>query len=301
VKPFADALFAMKVGELAGPVKTQFGYHIIRLDEIQAGKAKSFEEARADLEGQLRRDRATDRFGEIQEQLQSKLQEPGADLNALAQEYGLQPQDVAAFDKGAGAAPLGPAPQLQELLFGEPPLAVGRIGGPLLLADDRLVIVKVLEHHAPQPKPLAAVRDGIVAALSKDQETAAALKAAQGAREQLQGGTSFDAVAAQLKLSAEPAHFIGRADTAVPPQIREAAFALPKPAGKPEYLAVKLNQGGAAVVAVSAVRTAGAQDAQARREREVQESQHLGEAAARTYIEQVRRTAEVRVNPKAFE
>jgi peptidyl-prolyl cis-trans isomerase D len=301
VKPFADALFAMKVGEIAGPVKTQFGYHIIRLDETQAGKSKSFEEARPDLEAQLRRDKATDRFGEIQEQLQSKLQEPGADLNALAQEYGLQVQDVAAFEKGAGAAPLGPAPPLQELLFGEPPLAVGRIGGPLLVGDDRLVIVKVLEHHAPEPKPLAAVRDAIVAALSKEQETAAALKAAQSAREQLAGGASFDAVAAQLKLSAEPAHFIGRTDTAVPPQIREAAFALPKPAGKPEYLAVKLNQGGAAVVAVSAVRSAGPKDAQARRDRAVQESQHLGEAAARSYIEQVRRTAEVRVNPKAFE
>ncbi len=81
VAPFADALFSMKVGEIRGPVKTQFGYHIIRLDEVQAGKGKTFEEARADLEAQLRRDRATDRFGEIQEQLQSKLAEPGADLD----------------------------------------------------------------------------------------------------------------------------------------------------------------------------------------------------------------------------
>src|SRR2546430_2901603 len=53
----------------------------IRLDEIQPGKSKSFEEARADLEAQLRRDRATDRFGEVQEQLQAKMAEPGADLD----------------------------------------------------------------------------------------------------------------------------------------------------------------------------------------------------------------------------
>ena len=72
VAPFADALFGMQVGEVKGPVKTQYGYHIIRLDEVQAAKGKSFEEARADLEAQLRRDRATDRFGEIQEQLQTK-------------------------------------------------------------------------------------------------------------------------------------------------------------------------------------------------------------------------------------
>jgi len=45
VKPFADALFGMTAGEIAGPVKTQYGYHIIRLEEIQRGKSKSFEEA----------------------------------------------------------------------------------------------------------------------------------------------------------------------------------------------------------------------------------------------------------------
>ena len=85
-------------------MKTQFGYHIIRLDEIQAGKGKSFEEARSELEAQLRRDRATDRFGEIQEQLQSKLAEPGADLDALAQQYKLQPGDVPSFAQGRGRA-----------------------------------------------------------------------------------------------------------------------------------------------------------------------------------------------------
>src|SRR5437764_770269 len=84
VAPFAEALYGMRVGEIKGPVKTQFGYHIIRLDEIQPGKSKSFEEARSDLEAQLRRDRATDRFGEVQEQLQSRVAEPGADLGSLA-------------------------------------------------------------------------------------------------------------------------------------------------------------------------------------------------------------------------
>ena len=117
VAPFADALFGMAAGEVKGPVKTQYGYHIIRLDEIQAGKGKSFEEARADLEAQLRRDRATDRFGEIQEQLQTKVAEPGADLSVLAQEYHLTHGDLAEFQKGAGGAPLGPAPQLHRTPF----------------------------------------------------------------------------------------------------------------------------------------------------------------------------------------
>jgi peptidyl-prolyl cis-trans isomerase D len=301
VKPFADALFGMKVGEIAGPIKTQFGYHIIRLDEIQPGKAKSFEVARNDLEAQLRRDRATDRFGDIQEQLQGKLSEPGADLTALAEQYHLQQGDVASYEKGAGAPPLGPAPQLQELLFGDPPLATGRLGGPVLLGDDRLVIVKVLEHRKPAAKPLADVRDGIVAAIVREQETAAALKAADGAREKLASGASFDTIAKELDVSADAAHFIGRSDPSVPAQVRDAAFAAPRPAGKPEVRTVPLTDGGAAIVAVTAVRTAAVHDAKARSERGLDEAQRLGMADVQAYVENVRRSAEVRKNPKAFE
>src|SRR5205807_2267772 len=103
----------------------------------QAGKSKSYEEARSDLEAQLKRDRATDRFGEIQERLQTKASEPGADLKALAQEFSLQAGDMPTFVKGAGAPPLGLAPPLQELIFADPPLAVGRLGGPVLPGDAR--------------------------------------------------------------------------------------------------------------------------------------------------------------------
>jgi peptidyl-prolyl cis-trans isomerase D len=302
VKPFADTLFSMAAGEVKGPVKTQFGYHIIKLDEIQAGKSKSFEEARGELEAQLRRDRASDRFGEIQEQLQAKAAEPGADLNALAQEYKLQAGDLPAFLKGTGAAPLGPAPALQELVFGEPPLANARLGGPVLLGDDRLALVRVLERHKPQAKPLAEVRDGIVTALGTERGTQAALKAAQAAREKLIAGTSFDAVAQELKLAADPAHYIGRRDPSVPAPVRDAVFAAPKPvAGHPEYLALSQSDGGAAVVAVTAVRTAAARDAAAQAARAAQEAERVGSEDASAYLSELRRTADVRKNPKAFE
>ena len=302
VAPFADALFGMKVGEIKGPVKTQFGYHILRLDEVQAGKSKSFEEARAELEARLRRDRATDRFGEIQEQLQSRVAEPGADLGALAQEYGLQSGDIASFLKGQGAPPLGAAPALQEPVFGDSALPIARLGGPMLLGDDRLLIVKVLERHKAEPKPLAAeVRASIVAMISRERGTQAALNAAQSARAELEGGKPFDSLAQELKLSADPAHFVGRRDPSIPAQIREAVFAAPTPGAKPVCLALALGDGGTAVVAVSRVRLAPAADAKAQGARAQQESERQGAEDASAYVEELRRTADVRKNPKAFE
>ena len=302
VAPFTDALFSMQPGEIRGPVKTQFGYHIIRLEEIQPGKGKSFDEARAQIDTELKRNRATDRFGEIQEQLQTKLSQSDADLNAIAQEFKLQTGDIAQYLKGAGAAPLGAAPPLQELLFGDAPLAAGHLGGPILLGDNALVVVKVLEHRKPAPKPLAEVRAEIVSAIGKERGTQAALKAAEAARARLEAGTSFDAVVQSLGLTAAPAHFVGRNDPSVPAAIRAAAFAAPRPAKAAVYRALAMTDGGAAVVAVTAVRTgAEAADPQQQADRMQQEAGREGVGDVLAYVGEVRRTADVRKNPKAFE
>ncbi|HXY97990.1 MAG TPA: peptidyl-prolyl cis-trans isomerase [Steroidobacteraceae bacterium] len=302
VAPFADALFGMQPGEIRGPVKTQFGYHIIRLEEIQAGKGKSFDDARPQLEAELKRNHATDRFGEIQEQLQTKLSEPSVDLNAVAQEFKLETGDIAEYVKGAGAAPLGAPPPLQELLFGEPPLAAGHLGGPVLLGDNALVVVKVLEHRKPAPKPLAEVRADIVSALARERGTQAALKAAEAAQARLTAGTSFDAVVQSLGVTAEGPHFVGRNDPSVPAPIRAAAFAAPRPARAAVYRALTMADGGAAVIAVTAVRTgAEAADPQSQADRMLQEAGREGVGDVMAYVGEVRRTADVKKNPKAFD
>jgi peptidyl-prolyl cis-trans isomerase D len=309
VGPFADALFGMSAGELRGPVKTQFGYHIIRLDEIQAGKTKTLDSVRAEIEAELKRNAAADKFGEIQEQVQLRLEQAGNDLNALAKEFNLASGEVPQFLRGAGGAPLGTAQPIQDIVFGDSPLQPGRVGGPVLVGEDRLVLVKVTEHNKPQPKPVAEVRDGIVAAIKKDRGSEAALKAAQEAQAKLQAGTSFDDVARQLGTSSEPARFVARTDPALPAQLRELVFNSPKPTGKPVYRAVALQTGGAAVVALTSLRTntpdadkdkladqLKQQSAQAK-----QDAARHGQADAAAYIDEMRRTADVRKNPKAFE
>jgi peptidyl-prolyl cis-trans isomerase D len=306
VPAFSDALFSMKVGEIHPPVKTQYGYHIIRLDEIQPGKTKTFEEARPELEAEVRRNKATDRFGEIQEQLQSRLEQSsgaGPDFDALAKEFKLQTGDVPKFLRGVGGAPLGAAPQLQDLVFGDSAVPTGHVGGPVLLGDDRLVLIKVLDRKKPEPKPLAEVRETIVAALKKQNGTEAAEKAAEDAKKKLEAGTSFDDVAKQLGVTAEPARFVGRTDPAVPAQIRTLVFDVPKPTpDKPVFRSLKLDTGGAAVVEVTKLRTeatdADKQQEAARTKQEI-DRQAMNDAMA--YLEDVRRTADVRKNPKAFE
>jgi peptidyl-prolyl cis-trans isomerase D len=303
VAPFADALFGMQTGQTSDPVKTQYGYHIIRLDEIRPAHVRSFDEVRSELETEYRRDQASELFGDRQEQLQQKLESGASDLEAVAKQFDLQSGEIADFTRTQGAAPLGGTPALLSAVFSDDALAGNKVEGPVALADDHLIIFKVLGHRAPAPQPLASVRDEVIAAIRKSESTLAAKTAADDAVKQLDQGKTFDDVAKALGLTAAPAAFVGRNDPQVPAQVRETAFGAPAPKdNKPVDRAVALDDGGAAVFAVSAIKagTAGSNpqnDAQLL-------SQYLRrdrEGSMNAYVLELQRRATVKRSPSIFQ
>jgi peptidyl-prolyl cis-trans isomerase D len=302
VAPFADALFGIKsVGDIVGPVKTQYGYHIIKLDGIQPGRTKTLAEARPQLEAQLKQSAATNRFGDIEDSLQNRLQDPGVSLASVAKEFNLTLGEVPQFLQGTGGAPLGQAKPLQSMVFGSNAIAADTLGGPVILDNDKMAIFEIAARHPPHVKPLAEVRDSIIAALQKQRETDAALAAANAARSQLSSGTSFDQVAKSLKVTVEPAKFVGRGDPSVPAEILAVAFDSAKPVHGPVYQAVTLHDGGAALVAVTHIRSGAQTNKYLEQALQQQQIQSEGDAAARGYVAQLRATAKVSKNPDAFQ
>jgi peptidyl-prolyl cis-trans isomerase D len=303
VQAFADQLFTMKAGEISEPVKTQFGYHLIRLEEIQPQRARTLADARAQIEGDYRRERAGDQFGDRQERLQQKLESTsGADLAAIAREFGMTVGEVPEYTRGGGGA-LGVSADLSSLVFSDTVLKDQRIGGPIALADDRMVIVKVLEHRLPKPKPLAQVRAEVDAAVRQEEGTRAARAAAEVAVKKLTAGAAFEAVAKELKVTATAPAFMGRGDPQPPAQIREAAFAAAGAGqGKPVYEAIAMDQGGAAILAVLSVKP-GAAGANAANDQQLMASfnQRHREADLAAYLAELQRHARVRRNPAVFD
>jgi len=298
----ANVVFGMNVNDVGGPVKTQFGYHILRLDGIQAGKVKTLEEARAEIEPQLKHDRAIDRFGDAQEQIQQKMEQSTPSLDSLAKSFDMQTGEVPQFVRGAGGGALGNSPELQQAVFSDAALTEHRVGGPVLLGEDRLVVVQALEHHTPTAKPLAEVKDAIVSALRRERGTHAADAAAQAAVAKLRSGTSFEDVLRELKVSADPARFVGRTDPSIPAQIRTAAFLSAKPAkDHPVYRALTLNSGSAILAVLDVKSQPEAQKPDELATLRIQAADQHGAADAQTYIDEMRRTAKVVKNPQAFE
>jgi len=303
VAPFSDALFKLQPGQISDPVKTQFGYHIIRLDEVRAAHMRSLEDSHAEIEAAYRHDQATELFGDRQEQLQQKIENgQGTNLAALAMEFGLQVGDVPQFTR-SGGAPLDGKPELVAAVFDPDVLAGKRVGGPVALSDDRLVIVRVLEHRAPAAQPLASVHAEIIAAIRKGEGTKAARAAADAAVKRLESGESADTVLKSLGVPAGPAAFVARNDPQLPAQLRQAAFSVPQPvAGKPVYRALSLDNGGAALLIVSAVKP-GIAGSNATSDQQLLEQYQKRdrEAELAAYEAALARAANVKRNPKVFE
>jgi peptidyl-prolyl cis-trans isomerase D len=303
VASFADALFGMQPGQISDPVKTQYGYHIIRLDEIRPAHVRSFAEARPQIESEYRRDQAGEIFGDREEQLQQKL-ESGAsgDLDALARQFGLQTGEIKDFTRSSGGAPLGSKQDLIRAVFNDDVVSSGKIAGPVALAEDHLVVFKVLEHHAPAPLPLASVRDDVIGAIRKSESTSAAKTAADDAVKRLEAGATFDEVAKNLGVTAAPTAYIGRSDPQLPAQVRQAAFAAPRPKDKPVYVAVALDNGGAAVLAITAVK-AGTGGANPQNDEQLisQYMRRDREGDMHAYLLELQRRATVKRNPSMFE
>jgi peptidyl-prolyl cis-trans isomerase D len=300
VGPFADAAFSMKVDEIRGPVKTQFGYHILKLAGIQPATVKTYDQAKADLETEYRRNEAERLFNTAQDQLADAALQNATDIDVVAGKAGLTVQDAASFSRADGGGALGNVPAVIEAAF-SPDVLDGHLSPLIEVEKGRGVVLRASDHKLPQQKPLEAVRTDVVAAWKKQRGVELAAAAAADAAKRLNAGESWDAVVKSLGVTAQAAKFISRSDQDVPMEVRTTAFNSPKPAQKPLYENVALGNGDAAVLAFSAVRedpsTVAASDADMRR----QFAARIASGEAQSYAAAARVDAKVVLNPKAID
>jgi peptidyl-prolyl cis-trans isomerase D len=300
VGPFAEAAFSMKEGEIRGPIKTQFGYHLLKLDGIRAPSVKTFEESRAELEPEYKRNEAEKLFNNAQDQLADAALQSTSDIDVVARKAGLTVQDIPNYSRSSGGGALGDVRAVTEAAFSQDVLD-GHLSSTIEVEKGRGVVLHSADHKLPQQKPLETVRSEVVAAWKKQRGVELANLAAADAVKKLNAGESWDVVAKGLGGSQQSAKFVARADQTVPLEIRQAAFNAPKPAQKPIYANVGLAQGDASVFALSAVREdpsdANVKEADLRR----QYAARMASDEAQAYTAAVRADAKVTLNPQAID
>jgi peptidyl-prolyl cis-trans isomerase D len=302
VGPIGDTLFAMKLGDIAGPVKSQYGYYILKLEGIQPAESKPYESVHAELDSQYRADRAAALFGDRQDEINAALEKGQTDIDKLAKDLGLTRGSIAEFLRGGGADPLGSSVDLQQAVFSDPTLNQGKIGGPVALGDDRMVLVKVTAHHKAEVKALPLVRDQIVALLRHERGTKAAKAAADAALAKLTAGEKIEALASASNAPIEPARFVNRSDPSFPAALRTAIFEAPRPGASPVVKSATIDDGSTVVFIVTRTRVS---DTSANPQLAQQVNQQLlqrsaaGDVAA--YVNEAKRKAKIVKNPAVFE
>jgi peptidyl-prolyl cis-trans isomerase D len=299
VAPFADAAYGMKEGEVRGPVKTQFGYHVLKLNGIEPANVKTFEQSRPELETEYRRNEAERMFNDAQDQLADAALQNTTDIDVVARKAGLSVQEVPVFSRTDGGGTLGKAPAVITAAFSSDVLD-GHLSSMVEVDKGRGVVLRATDHKLPQQKPLDAVRPEVAAAWKQQRGVELAAAAAAAAIKRLDAGDSWDAVAKSLGVPVQAPKFVARADQDVPVEVRGVAFGEPKPAGKTLYADARFANGDAAVVALSAVREQPG-DAIKDLGLRTQLAAQMASGEAQSYAAGARADAKVIMNPQAID
>jgi peptidyl-prolyl cis-trans isomerase D len=305
VAAFGDAVWSMKPGEIRGPVKSEFGWHIIRLEAIDPEVTRSFDEVRAELEPELRRAKVEKAFGDAQEQLDTLAFEAAGSLEPVAARMKLPVRRIERFTR-SGSAEFGAAPPLTDAVFASDVLA-GREVRTVELEPGKVVAVAVVAHAPARTRSLDEIRPQIEAAARQEKAGQLAAARASALVDELAAGAAWDSATRAWQQPAPAATHVlrlaRRDDAQLPGELGTVAFKAPKPEAKPRYGTASLGNGDTAVWTVTAVRTgtltALSQDDRQREFDQARERSALADATV--YVATLRANADVDVNPQLFE
>jgi peptidyl-prolyl cis-trans isomerase D len=296
-KNFDEAAFELSEGEVSEPVKTSFGFHLIKVTELEPGKTKPFADVKEELKKVYQLQEAENKFYQAGETLAELSYEHPDNLEAAAQALELTTKKTGPFTRDKGDDIAAEA-AVREAAFSEEILG-GHNSEPIEIGSDRLIVLRINEHFPAETKPLADVRQQIVEAIRLENARNQAKKRAQELYQALEKGQPLEELAAANDLKLENPAPIKRATSSeLPGPLVKAVFEAAKPQeGQSIPVIVGLPNGDQALINLLAVKDGDASkvDAKKREAVKAQLANAEGRALFNSLIAQLRSEADVRI------
>jgi len=189
VKEFEDAAFGAKVGEIVGPVKTEYGYHIIRVDEVKGGQTANFDSIKEDLEKEIRKARADEAYLKASQTFTDLVYTEFDSLQPVADQLKLtiQKSDWVSRDSG-GFNPMLNNPELLTAVFSPEVLEEKRNTQAFEVQPGVLVSARVVEHALEEEMKFEDVASDIKDFMKSERSLTKAKEAGEAALIKLKSG-----------------------------------------------------------------------------------------------------------------
>ena len=223
VPEFDQVLYALEIGEISDPVKTQFGYHIIRLDDVKEGRKKEFAEIEEELTEEYSQLLAEDRLYDLAEQLDDLALQAYNELDTVADRLALELNQISAITRN-GSSFLNQQPELIDILFSSSSIEQSE-NTPVYEFNNSIVVARVVNHRLPETKNFSEVEDEIVNLLTVQNSIEIANETAAQMLEELSSGKTLTELSDLYQLELKEFNELKRNDDALPGAVTDAVFA----------------------------------------------------------------------------
>ena len=236
------AIFTMQQGDVAGPIRSDFGFHLVRLDVILEQGPLPLDQVRGELLVELR-DRETEGLFRDLERRASDAVFDNADMQTIADVIGLEVQTTEGFQR-TGGEPFGNNQAAINAVFDERVLKDGDVSEVIELDANRSAIFKVVEHIEASKQPLEDVRDQIETVIRNREAETIVFDQATELMQALENNSEFAVIAESLGATVSGPRLIARQDAEIDPRVKAQVFQSRKPGQGASVRGQVANEGG---------------------------------------------------------